>query len=72
MADKRELTRVNTRISVTANQWLDNHSDETGMAKSTIIMLAIENYIREKEALKAMVDIGAVYEKLQELERKIQ
>ena len=47
--NSREMIRVNTRISKTSNEWLNAYSVETGLPKSTIIMIAIENFIKEKE-----------------------
>lgn len=67
-----EMVRVNTRISEKANDWLDSESKESGVPKSTLILLAIENYIREKEAFGMMADIGDLVAKIDELERTIQ
>lgn len=66
------MVRVNTRISATANEWLDNQSAKTGLSKSAIIMLAIENYIQQKEAFVMMSDLGQVMAKLEKLEEAIQ
>lgn len=65
----REMIRVNTRISVTSNEWIDKYSEKTGLPKSTIIMIAIENFIREKETFDRMADMGDVVAKLEELEK---
>jgi len=67
----KEMIRVNTRISVPSNNWIDNYSEETGLPKSTIIMLAIENFIREKETFNRMADMGDIVAKLEDLERQI-
>lgn len=73
MANKpREMIRVNTRISKTSNEWLDNYSADTGLPKSTIIMMAIENFIKEKEVMDRMADMGDIVMKLEQLERKIE
>lgn len=68
----REMIRVNTRISKTSNEWLDNYSADTGLPKSTIIMMAIENFIKEKEVMDRMADMGDIVMKLEQLERKIE
>jgi len=68
---KPEMVRVNTRISHEANEWLDNQSLETGIPKSTLILLAIENYMREKEVMARMADMGQLMEKLEMIESKI-
>lgn len=67
-----ELVRVNTRISKKANDWLDKESEEYGIPKSTLILLAIENYIREKEAFGMMSDMGELVAKIENLEQTIQ
>lgn len=66
-----EMVRVNTRISKTINEWLDEQSKETGVPKSTIVMLALENYYREKEMMKRMADMGAILEKLETIEDEL-
>lgn len=73
MANKpREMIRVNTRISKTSNEWLDNYSAETGLPKSTIIMMAIEDFIKEQEVMDRMADMGDILAKLEQLEKKIE
>jgi len=67
-----EMVRVNTRISGKANNWLDNESKESGVPKSTLILLAIESYIREKEAFSMMADMGELVAKIDELEKAVQ
>lgn len=70
--NKPDMVRVNTRISGKANEWLDNQSQETGVPKSTLILLAIENYIREKEAMAMMADMGQVVQAIERLEKAVQ
>lgn len=41
--------RVNTRISKRANDWLDRKSLETGISKSALINMCIENYRMQME-----------------------
>ncbi len=72
LESKPEMVRVNTRISVKANDWLDKQSNETGIPKSTLILLAIENYVREKEAMAMMADMGQVVEAIERLEKAVQ
>ncbi|WP_336883872.1 hypothetical protein [Priestia koreensis] len=61
-----EMVRVNTRISKTLNEWLDEQTEETGVSKSTQIMLALENYRREKEVMGRMGEMEKLLQKLQE------
>ena len=67
-----EMVRVNTRISSTLNEWLDKESNETGVPKSTLVMLALENYYQQREVIKSMSDMGAIMEKLEHIEKQIQ
>jgi len=68
---KVEMVRVNTRISSTLNEWLDKRSANTGMPKSTIVMLALEEYRKQEEVIESMADMNSIMEKLQQLERKL-
>lgn len=69
--NKPEMFRINTRISVRSNEWLDKESHRTGIPKSTIILLAIENYIQQKEAMEMMGDMGMLLERLERIENKL-
>lgn len=71
MNKQREMIRVNTRISMTANKWLDDYSAETGLPKSTIIMMAIEDYIKQKDVIERMGNMQELYLKLEQIEKKI-
>lgn len=61
------MVRVNTRISKKANDWLDNESKITGLPKSTLILLAIENYIQQKNAEGYIGDLNVLVKRLEEL-----
>jgi len=67
-----EMVRVNTRISVDLNDWLDTESGRTGLSKSALMMMATENYRREKEAFKSMADMGQRVAKIEALEKIVQ
>lgn len=68
----REMVRINTRISKQLNEWLDNRSRETGLPKSTLVFLALEQYMQQIEVMakthewKAMLD---QLEKISELDK---
>lgn len=65
------MMRVGTRISEDLNNWLDVYSEQTGLPKSTLIHLALENYRREKEAFEMMGDMSNIMNKIDSLERLI-
>jgi len=67
-----DMVRVNTRISANLNNLLDKDSAETGMSKSTLIMLALENYYQQKEVVKSMSNMGEIMSKLQDIEKRIE
>lgn len=72
MEKENSMVRINTRISQNANEWLDNKSKETGIPKSTLVLLAIENYIQQKEVMEKMSDMTVLMEKLNAIENKLQ
>lgn len=72
MEKENGMVRINTRISQNANEWLDNKSKETGIPKSTLVLLAIENYIQQKEVMEKMSDMTVLMEKLNAIESKLQ
>ncbi|WP_222592507.1 hypothetical protein, partial [Alkalibacterium kapii] len=55
-----EMVRVNTRVSADMNSWLDSETEKTGIPKSTQIMIALEQYKTQKEAMKTMQEILAL------------
>lgn len=69
--EKEALVRVNTRISADLNDWLDRESSRTGLSKSSIMMIATENYRREKDAFLMMADIGQLVDKLDDIEKAV-
>lgn len=66
-----EMVRVNTRIGVHANEWLDSESERTGVPKSTLIHLAIEQYIQQKEVMTRMADMGELVQAIERMEKRI-
>ena len=49
-----QMVRINTRISKKLNDWLDKQSEETGVPKSTLIYLALDSYVQQREAVDTM------------------
>lgn len=70
--EKEALVRVNTRISSELNNWLDNESAKTGLSKSSIMMIATENYRREKDTFSMMADIGQLVNMLGGLDDRLE
>lgn len=68
MKKEKTLQRVNSRLGYTQNKWLDEESKLTGISKSSLIQMAVEQYIAQKQALNAMYDMPSMIEKLESLE----
>jgi predicted DNA-binding protein len=73
-----EMVRVNTRISTEINKWLDEYSARTGVPKSTVIHMALENYIMQKRAIdslevatKKLDKLDYVIEKVTNIEKQL-
>lgn len=63
-----ELVRVNARIGSNHNDWLDTESKRTGISKSSLIQLAVENYMMQKQSMNTFEEM---LRKLNDLEDKI-
>ena len=63
--------RINTRIGLKQNEWLDKESAETGIAKTALVAMAIEQYIQQKDAVEAMNNMHDLYSKLTDIEKEL-
>ena len=63
--------RINTRIGLKQNEWLDKESAETGIAKTALVAMAIEQYIQQKDAVEAMNNMHDLYTKLTDIEKEL-
>jgi hypothetical protein len=68
MKEQKKLQRVNSRLGYTQNKWLDEESARTGISKSSLIQMAVEQYIAQKQALNAMYDMESIIDKLEGVE----
>lgn len=59
---KLETLRVNTRISLESNAWLDKRSIDSGISKSSLIQIAVEAYIKAETGQSEKVDTDLVDE----------
>lgn len=66
-----DIVRVNTRISKKLNEWLDQRSKETGHSKSTLIMLALENYYQQNEVMDRMQDMTYLMKSIEEIKEQL-
>lgn len=65
------MVRINTRISKTLNEWLDKRSKETGVPKSTLVFLAVDQYMQQQKTLDIAGGLASVVEAVKGLESKI-
>lgn len=68
MKEEQRLQRFNGRLGYTQNKWLDEESARTGISKSALIQMAVEQYIAQKQALNAMYDMKSIVDKLESME----
>lgn len=55
-----EMVRVNARVSVDVNKWLDEYSKESGVSKSTIVYMALEQFKTTKVATDSFGDMAKI------------
>lgn len=48
------LVRINARIGQKHNEFLDRESQETGISKSALIQLAVDQYMTQKQGMATM------------------
>ncbi|MCM3406067.1 hypothetical protein [Cytobacillus oceanisediminis] len=63
--------RVIIQVSESLNEQLVEESERLGLAKTAIVTVALEQYFSQKQAMRAMSDIGQVIQKLEDLEKRI-
>jgi hypothetical protein len=66
-----EMVRINTRISKEMNDWLDNETARTGVPKSTLIYLALEQYVSTKQAITTVGVIDKLMDKIAGIEQRL-
>jgi len=54
------------------NDWLDKRSAETGISKSSLIYLALEQYQTQLTAINSMAEIESIMERLDEVKRAVE
>jgi predicted DNA-binding protein len=62
-----KLVRVNTNITEEINDWLNERSEKTGVSKSTLIHLALEQYRNQVDVMKELPKMTQMLEMLSRL-----
>lgn len=65
--EKKQQARVMTRIPAELNEWLDKRSQETALTKSTIILMALDQYRQTAEAESQMQILEKLLEEVKAL-----
>lgn len=70
-----EMVRVNTRISSEVNEFLDDRSKKTGVPKSSIIHIALEQYMQQLRSVDALQlsqgTLRELFDKVEQIEKKL-
>lgn len=62
--------RVGARIGIHHNDYLDAESKRTGISKSTLIQLAIDNYMRQNQSMTTLEQLITEIRELKELQEE--
>ena len=65
------MIRINTRVSPEMMAWIEKRTEETGIPKSTIIMLALEEYRKQHQALDMVAVLNELVTRLESVESKL-
>ena len=65
MEDIRAPKRMNIRLSADLHDWLEKRSQETGIAKSSIIAFAVEDYRKTQDTVSNMPQLASAMELLE-------
>ena len=63
-----EMRRMNIRVDDVMYNYFRNRSEETGVSMSSLIFLALEQYVEQKEAMK---QIPAMVNKINDMEKQM-
>lgn len=58
------LVRLHVRVSKENNEFLEKKSDATGISKSALVQIAVEQYRSQEQAIAAMNNMQALYDEL--------
>lgn len=64
MEENRILKRVNVRITMELDNWFAEKSRKTGIAKSALMHLALEEYVRMQDVTSSMQGLLALNDAL--------
>lgn len=66
-----QLFRLNVRVSKENNDYLEKKSTETGISKSALVQIAVEQYRQQGEAVRAMNNMERYVDQLEQVQREV-
>jgi len=64
--------RLSVRVSKENNDYLDKKSMQTGISKSALVQIAVEQYRQQAEAVSAMNNMEVLFEQLGKIQDEIE
>ena len=71
MAEENQLVRLSVRVSKENNDYLEKKSTETGISKSALVQIAVEQYRQQSEAVRAMNSMEKYVDQLEQIKREV-
>lgn len=65
-----EPVRINVRVPADINEWLDQESKRTAVPKSSLVYMMIDKYITDKKAVDSMHGMPALFNQLNDMQKK--
>ena len=65
------LFRLNVRVSKENNDYLEKKRRETGISKSALVQIAVEQYRQQNEAVQAMNKMEKYVDQLEKIQREV-
>ena len=72
MAEENQIVRLSVRVSKENNDYLDKKSMQTGISKSALVQIAVEQYRQQAEAVSAMNNMEVLFEQLGKIQDEIE
>lgn len=69
--EKTELVRLNVRVSKDNNEYLERKSKQTGISKSALVQIAVEQYRQQAEAVTAMTNLESYVTQMDNIQREL-
>lgn len=72
MAEENQIVRLSVRVSKENNDYLDKKSMQTGISKSALVQIAVEQYRQQAEAVSAMNNMEVLFDQLGKIQDEIE